>query len=378
MAPQKQSKPDAATAQWRENHKARMQAQLENVVIANTADNIESDEPMTRVAKTAALTRPDHPMKHTVCVTELEAQKSLNEGKVQPLGPLHQCEVKKVKLTPKLSRAHPAPNPLQVSNLNKHPLSTPKARDDTTKSDLGDLAEDGEDCDGQNSLDSDDEDREFADLTVENFHQEVLSQKISKTQWGSTKHSMLIKLYIQLTIVISLVILTQHKLTFKSQSTQQEKKLQDEMPHFADDAEQKPPTEAEANSGASDTSEKICKVVRGSYEQGQCMFAFSLEDDTDLTIDNVFDMTTTFATHGTNTLGFEALVESADHEGYTGKNNMAECLLSDLWAQYAQLLVDYTTHHIHLCHTQFKKAVGVIVMSVLDLTTNSAAQNSTL
>ncbi|KAG1779241.1 hypothetical protein EV702DRAFT_1086901 [Suillus placidus] len=184
-----------------------------------------------------------------------------------------------------------------------------------------------------------------------------------------------------------------------SKSTTREKKLQDEMPHFADDTEQKPLNVLAANSSASDTasldrttsvcgnapfisiklqSEKVCKVVHGSYERGQHMFAFGLEDDVDLTIDNVFAMTTAFATRGTDTLAYEALVESADHEGYTGDNDMAERLLSDSWALYAKLLVDYTTRRIHLCRNQFKKAVGVVVMSVLNLAANSTAQNSSL
>ncbi|KAG1776041.1 hypothetical protein EV702DRAFT_1111999 [Suillus placidus] len=169
-----------------------------------------------------------------------------------------------------------------------------------------------------------------------------------------------------------------------SKSTTREKKLQDEMPHFADDTEQKPLNVLAANSSASDTasldrttsvwltdtdlrvtvggnapfisiklqSEKVCKVVHGSYERGQRMFAFGLEDDVDLTIDNVFAMTTAFATRGTDTLAYEALVESADHEGYTGDNDMAERLLSDSWALYAKPLVDYTTRRIHLCRNQ--------------------------
>lgn len=37
-----------------------------------------------------------------------------------------------------------------------------------------------------------------------------------------------------------------------------------------------------------------------------------------------------------------------------------------------------TTRRIHLCRNQFKKAVGVVVTSVLNLATNSAAQNSSL
>jgi hypothetical protein len=37
-----------------------------------------------------------------------------------------------------------------------------------------------------------------------------------------------------------------------------------------------------------------------------------------------------------------------------------------------------TTRRIHLCRNQFKKAVGVVVTSVLNLATNSAAQNSLL
>ncbi|KAG1729951.1 uncharacterized protein EDB91DRAFT_1085582 [Suillus paluster] len=57
---------------------------------------------------------------------------------------------------------------------------------------------------------------------------------------------------------------------------------------------------------------------------------------------------------------------------------MAECLLSDSWAQYAKPLIDYTTHRIHLCRNQFKKVVGVVITSVLNLATNSAAQNSSL
>jgi hypothetical protein len=147
------------------------------------------------------------------------------------------------------------------------------------------------------------------------------------------------------------------------------------MPHFADDTEQKPLAALAVNPGASVTaslngttsvwlpdtdlqvtirgnapfisiklqSEKVCKVVRGSYERGQHMFAFGLEDDVDLTIDNVFAMTTAFATRGTETLAYEALVESADHEGYTGDNDMAERLLSDSWAQYAKPLIDYVS-----------------------------------
>ncbi|KAG1726789.1 uncharacterized protein EDB91DRAFT_1254157 [Suillus paluster] len=74
-------------------------------------------------------------------------------------------------------------------------------------------------------------------------------------------------------------------------------------------------------------------------------------------------MTTAFTTCSTETLAYEALIESADHEGYTGDNDMAECLLSDSWAQYAKPLIDYTTCHIHLCCNQFKKAVGVVVTS---------------
>lgn len=146
------------------------------------------------------------------------------------------------------------------------------------------------------------------------------------------------------------------------------------MPHFADDTEQKPLAALAVNSGASvpaslngttsvwlpDTDlqvtihgnapfisiklqSEVCKVVRGSYERGQHMFAFGLEDDVDLTIDNVFAMTTAFATRGTETLAYEALIESADHEGYTRDNDMAERLLSDSWAQYAKPLIDYVS-----------------------------------
>ncbi|KAG2140162.1 hypothetical protein DEU56DRAFT_911865 [Suillus clintonianus] len=425
MAVRKQSK--TATEQSRETRKARMRAQLENVSVADTADNMELDEPgagrPARAAKTAALTRADRPMKHKRVRKEpanmeeptstvqapaslpkakrkhansvVEVRKALNTSKVQPSEALHQREVKKVKLTPKLSRTYPAPNPLQVSS-NKR--GNPKVKDGTAESDLGDFDEDGEDRDEQDSLvDAEDEDEEFADLTVENFGDEGV-------QW--TQKSTTNQVDAALDDESEDDVYWQHK----SKITTREKKLQDEMPHFADDTEQKPLTVLAVNSGASDTaslngttgvwltdtdlqvtvrgnvpfisiklqSEKVCKVVRGSYERGQRMFAFGLEDDVDLTIDNVFAMTTAFATRGTETLAYEALVESADHEGYTGDNDMAERLLSDSWAQYAKPLIDYTTRRIHLCRNQFKKAVGVVVTSVLNLATNSAAQNSSL
>ncbi|KAG0705646.1 hypothetical protein DFH29DRAFT_996529 [Suillus ampliporus] len=258
------------------------------------------------------------------------------------------------------------PNPLQVSS-NKHFLGNPKVKDDTAESDLGDLDEDGEDGDGQDSLDGDEEDEEFADLAVENFSEEGV-------QW--TQKSM--------TNQVNVVLdsesedeqgsmgLKKAKHTKILKSTTQEKKLQDEMPHFADDTEQKPLTVlADTASLNRTTSVWLTDMDLWVTTCGNAPFIsikLQLEkDDVDLTIDNVFVMTTAFATCGTDTLAYEALVESADHEGYTGNNDMAERLLSDSWAQYAKPLIDY-----------FKKAVGVVVMSVLNLATNSAAQNSSL
>lgn len=326
----------------------------------------------------------------------------MNASKVQPSEALHQPEVKKVKLTPKLSRTYSAPKPLRIFG-NKR--SNPKVKNGTAESDPGDLDEDGEDCDEQDSLDDEDEDEELADLAVENFGEEGV-------QWNQKSTSNQVNTALDNESEDEQDSMGLEKATKirKSKSTTREKKLQDEMPHFADDTEQKPLTALAVSSGASDTaslngttsvwlpdtdlqvtvrgnspfisiklqSEKVCKVVRGSYERGQRMFAFGLEDDVDLTIDNVFAMTTAFATRGTETLAYEALVESADHEGYTGDNDMAERLLSDSWAQYAKPLIDYTTRRIHLCRNQFKKAVGVVVTSVLNLATNSAAQNSLL
>ncbi|KAG2739162.1 hypothetical protein P692DRAFT_20823096 [Suillus brevipes Sb2] len=199
MVVRKQS--TAATAQLRETRKARMRAQLEIVSVADTADNMELDEPTTgrpRAAKTAALTRHDRPIKHKRVRKEpanmeeptstvqapaslpkgkrkhansvVEVRKALNVSKVQPSEALHQREVKKVKLTPKLSRTYSAPNSLRVSS-NKR--GNPKVKDGTAESHVGDLDEDGEDCDEQDSLDDEDEGGEFADLAVENFGEEV-------------------------------------------------------------------------------------------------------------------------------------------------------------------------------------------------------------
>ncbi|KAG1873273.1 hypothetical protein C8R48DRAFT_769711 [Suillus tomentosus] len=179
-----------------------MRAQLANVSVADTADSMELDEPSTgrpaRAAKTVALTRPDRPMKHKRVRKEpanteeptstvqapaslakgkrkhansvVEVRKALNASKVQPSEALHQPEVKKVKLTPKLSRTYSAPKPLRIFG-NKR--SNPKVKNGTAESDPGDLDEDGEDCDEQDSLDDEDEDEELADLAVENFGEEI-------------------------------------------------------------------------------------------------------------------------------------------------------------------------------------------------------------
>ncbi|KAG2128535.1 uncharacterized protein EDB93DRAFT_1256657 [Suillus bovinus] len=334
---------------------------------------VNMEEPTSTVQAPASLLKGK--CKHTNSVVEV--RKASNASKVQPSEALHQCEVKKVKLMPKLSRTYSAPNPLRISSST---CSNPKVKDGTAESDPGDLDEDGEDCDEQDSLDDEDEDEELADLAIENFGEEKSTSNQVNTALDDESEDE-----------DSMGLEKATKIR-KSKSTTREKKLQDEMPHFADDTEQKPLTALAVNSGASDTAslngttsvwlpdtdlqlEKVCKVIRGSYEQGQRMFSCGLEDDVDLTIDNVFAMTTAFATCGTETLAYEALVESADHEGYTGDNDMAECLLSDSWAQYAKLLIDYTTRRIHLCHNQFKKAVSVVVTSVLNLVTNFTAQN---
>lgn len=167
------------------------------------------------------------------------------------------------------------------------------------------------------------------------------------------------------------------------------------MPQFVDDTDKKPltgsnrATDSMSQDGTawmSDTdlevtfrgnvpfisiklqSDKVCKVVRGSYERGQRMFAFGLEEDADLTVDNVFAMVTPFATRGTDILAYEALVESADHEGYFGEDDMAERLLNDSWSQYAKPLIDYVSFvpctrsyvlHSFVCfrlHTAFTSA----------------------
>ncbi|KAG1726788.1 uncharacterized protein EDB91DRAFT_1086645 [Suillus paluster] len=243
----------AAAAQLRETHKARMQAQLQNVSVADTADNMELDEPSTGqpcAAKTVVLTRPDRPIKHKQVRKEpanivqeptstvqapaslpkgkhkhansvVEVRKASNASKVQPSEALHQCEVKKVKLMPKL--------------ISGNKCSNPKVKDGTTESDLRDLDEDGEDRDEQDSLDDDDvdddEDEEFADLAVENFGEEGV-------QWTqkNTTNQVNVALDNELEDEQDSMRLKKAK-QHKSKSTTREKKLQDEMPHFADDTE---------------------------------------------------------------------------------------------------------------------------------------------
>ncbi|KAG1828568.1 hypothetical protein EV424DRAFT_1344802 [Suillus variegatus] len=329
---------------------------------------------------------PKGKRKHTNSVTE-EPKKLSNEGRVQqPLQPLRQHDSKKAKLTPKLSKAYRAPNLLQ---RDKDLLGNYKrVQDDAAESDL-DLDEDGEDRDGRDSLlDDNDKDEELADLTVDNLDDEGV-------QWTnkSAKNHY---------VVPNSEPEDEDPKALKSARA---KKLLDEMPQFVDDTDKKPltgsnrATDSMSQDGTawmSDTdlevtfrgnvpfisiklqSDKVCKVVRGSYERGQRMFAFGLEEDADLTVDNVFAMVTPFATRGTDILAYEALVESADHEGYFGEDDMAERLLNDSWSQYAKPLIDYTAHRIHLCRTQFKKAIGQTIMSVLNLATNSAAENAKL
>ncbi|KAG2050948.1 hypothetical protein BDR06DRAFT_1063715 [Suillus hirtellus] len=269
--------------------------------------------------------------KHTNSVTE-EPKKLSNEGHVQqPLQPLHQHDSKKAKLTPKLSKAYPAPNLLQC---DKDLLGNYKrVQDDAAESDL-DLDEDGKDHDGQDSLlDDNDRDEELADLTVDNLDDEGIEPE-------------------------------------------------DEDPKALKSARAKKLLDEDGTTWMSDTDLEV--MFHGNVPfisiklQSDKMFAFGLEEDANLTVDNVFAMVTPFATHDTNILAYEALVESADHEGYFGEDDMAEHLLNDLWSQYAKLLIDYTAHRIHLCHTQFKKAIGQTIMSVLNLTTNSAAENTKL
>ncbi|KAG1815995.1 uncharacterized protein BJ212DRAFT_1481059 [Suillus subaureus] len=321
-----------------------------------------TEEPTSTVQAPASLVKGK--CKHANSVVEV--RKALNVSKVQPSEALHQHEVKKVKLTPKLSRTYSAPNPLQIFGKKR---SNPKVKNGTAESDPGDLDEDGEDCDEQDSLDDEDEDEELVDLAVENFGEEGV-------QWNQKSTSN----------QVNTALDDESEDEQDSMGLEKATKI---MPHFADDTEQKPLTTLVVSSGASDTASlnrttsvwlpdmDLQVTVRGNSPFISIKLQ-SEKDDVDLTIDNVFAMTTAFATCGTETLAYEALIESADHEGYTRDNDMAECLLSDSWAQYAKLLIDYTTCRIHLCCNQFKKAVSVVVTSVLNLATNSAAQNSLL
>ncbi|KAH7905035.1 hypothetical protein BJ138DRAFT_1118847 [Hygrophoropsis aurantiaca] len=120
---------------------------------------------------------------------------------------------------------------------------------------------------------------------------------------------------------------------------------------------------------------EIREVIRGSYDLGMRSIAFGHKGASNISPDEVMDMTTPLVTGGLERIALAALVESAEHAGFDGEFDIADRLEQGSPKLYIKPIRDYTVHRLGLHRTAVKKAVALVAPGVLNLARNSKTLN---